>query len=244
MSSNQRPALPFDIIAFDADDTLWHNESLYADVQARFKALLAPYCGNCDVEERLYETEIRNLQHYGYGIKAFILSLIETAIEMTEARIPASEIAQIIALGRAMLNAEVRLLEHVPETVAALSNEYRLMVITKGDLLDQEAKVARSGLQEYFQHIEVVSDKTPAAYAAILARHRIEPSRFLMVGNSLRSDILPVIALGAKAVHVPYAQTWAHEHVDPSDEDRARYLEITHLGELPALLARLAAQSY
>jgi putative hydrolase of the HAD superfamily len=232
----------FDIIAFDADDTLWHNESLYADVQTRFAALIAPYCQDCAVEERLYETEIRNLQHYGYGIKAFILSLIETAIEMTGARIPARDIGAIIAMGREMLDAQVTLLDHVPETVAALARDYPLMVITKGDLRDQEAKVARSGLQTYFKHIEIVSDKTPDAYAAILRRHGIAPARFLMVGNSLRSDILPVIEIGGRAVYMPYETTWAHEHVDPSDAQRARYHQIAHLGELPGLIERLAAE--
>lgn len=230
---------PIDVIAFDADDTLWHNEPLYSEVQERFMQIVAPYCDHCEIHSRLYETEIRNLEHYGYGIKAFMLSLIETAIEVTEARIPAREISQIIMLGRKMLTADIDLLDHVAETIPALAQSYPLMLITKGDLLDQQAKVARSGLGEYFGIVEVVADKTRDIYASLLARHSIEPSRFLMVGNALRSDILPVVVLGGHAVYIPYAATWTHEHVEVPDDERAKFHQIEHVGLLPELLGRI-----
>jgi putative hydrolase of the HAD superfamily len=230
----------FDLIAFDADDTLWHSESLYSAAQDKFKQLLAPYCSPERIEQELHQTEMRNLHYYGYGIKGFALSLIETAIELTEGRIPGREIQKVVDLAKDMLTAEVQLLDHAQETVARLAVSYPLMLITKGDLFDQEAKIARSGLRQYFQHIEIVSDKTRGGYAALLARYRLEPSRFLMVGNSLRSDILPVVALGARAVHIPYHITWAHENVPPPEGDQKRYFELEHLGLLPALIEKLS----
>ncbi len=230
----------FDLIAFDADDTLWHSESLYSEAQDEFKQLLAPYHSAERVGQELHQTEMRNLPYYGYGIKGFALSLIETAIELTQGRISGREIQEVIDLAKDMLTAEVQLLEHAWETVARLAASYPLMMITKGDLFDQEAKIARSGLRQYFQYVEIVSDKTRDGYAALLARYHLEPSRFLMVGNSLRSDILPVIALGGQAVHIPYHITWAHENVDLSEEDRKRYFELEHLGLLPALIEKLS----
>jgi putative hydrolase of the HAD superfamily len=230
----------FDLIAFDADDTLWHSESLYSAAQDRFKQLLAPYRSAERIEQKLHQTEMRNLQYYGYGIKGFALSLIETAIELTQGRISGGEIQEVIALAKDMLTAEVRLLDHAQETVIRLAVSYPLMLITKGDLFDQEAKIARSGLRQYFRHIEIVSDKTREGYATLLARHHLTPSRFLMIGNSLRSDILPVVALGGQAVHIPYHITWAHENVALSEEDRKRYFELEHLGLLPALIEKLS----
>ncbi len=229
----------FDVIAFDADDTLWHNEHLYLDTIAAFKALVAPYAPAERAGARLSEIEIGNLGCYGYGIKAFALSLIETAIELSSGEISGREIGKIIDLARSMLEAEVQLLEHAANVVQTLAASYPLMVITKGDPLDQGAKVARSGLQRYFRYVEVVSDKTRDSYAGLLAKYRLAPERFLMVGNSLRSDILPVVALGGRAVYVPYRTTWAHEHVEPSAAERARYHELEHLGLLPGLVERL-----
>ena len=228
----------FDVIAFDADDTLWHTERLYAEAQVKFKSLLAHYHDQKWIEERLYAAEIHNLQHFGYGIKAFALSMIETAIDLTEGRIASSEIKTIIDEAKEMLAADVELLEHVAETIAALSRAYRLMLITKGDLFDQESKIARSGLARHFQQIEIVSDKHRENYAALLRKHNIEAKRFLMVGNSLRSDILPVLELGASAVHVPYQITWAHEVAEPPI-GRAGFYELEHLGLLPDLLEQI-----
>lgn len=229
----------FDVIAFDADDTLWHNERFYVDAQTQFKKLLAHYHNPEWIEKRLYQTELRNLQHFGYGIKAFALSMIETAVELTEGRITGHDIQAIINLARAMLMAEVELLEHVAETLASLAADYTLMVITKGDLRDQEVKIERSGLASYFRHVEIVSDKNLESYRAVLKRHAIPPERFLMVGNSLRSDILPVLALGAAAVYVPHALTWAHEAAEPPPVEQPGYYAIEHLGQLPALLKTL-----
>ncbi len=232
----------FDCIAFDADDTLWHNEHLYLATVEAFKQLLAPYAPAERAAARLSEVELANLGCYGYGIKAFALSLIETAIELSDGRISGSEIGKIIGLVRGMLAADVELLEHAEDTVRALSASYPLMVITKGDPLDQGAKVARSGLAGCFRYVEVVSDKTCEVYANLLAKHRLAPERFLMVGNSLRSDILPVVALGGQAVYVPYRTTWVHERVEPSPAERERYYELEHLGLLPALVERLSRQ--
>lgn len=221
-------------IAFDADDTLWHNESCYRDAEAWFRGLLAPYHDGDWVQERLLATETRNLAHFGYGIKSFVLSMIETAVELTEGRISGGEVQRIVDLGREMLTHPVEPLPHVQETLAALQGRYHLLVITKGDLLDQESKLARSGLGRYFSGMEVVSEKDEAAYQAVFARRGIPPSEFLMVGNSLKSDILPVVALGAQAVHVPAATTWSHEHVE--DADASTFATLEHLGQLPAWL--------
>lgn len=229
----------FDLIAFDADDTLWHSEALFAGAQDKFKQLLAQYHDMAYIEQKVEQIELENLQYYGYGVKGFTLSLIETAIELTEGRIQGTEIQQVIRLAKEMLTAEVQLLEHVEESIARLAGVYPLMIITKGDLFDQEAKIARSGLGEYFQHIEIVSDKTQDNYAALLAKYRVAPARFLMVGNSLRSDILPVVTLGGRAVYIPYHITWTHEKALPADEDREKFFELEHLGLLPALLAKL-----
>lgn len=229
----------FEVIAFDADDTLWHNERLFVDAQARFKALLARYHEPEWIGERLYDAEVRNLPHFGYGIKAFALSMIETAVELTEGRVSGRDIQAVVDIAREMIAADIELLEHAAETVARLADTYTLMLITKGDLRDQEAKVARSGLAPYFRHVEVVSEKTAETYAGLLRRHAIAPARFLMVGNSLRSDVLPVLALGASAVYVPYRLVWAHEVVTPPSAGQAGYYELEHLGLLPDWLEGL-----
>ena len=207
----------FDWIAFDADDTLWHTEHLYANAQKVFVQILDHYLNAESVHERLFETETRNIAHFGFGVKAFALSMIETAVELTEGRVSGQDIQTLIDTAKGMLNAEVELLDGVRETFASLTpvaggtNAYRLMLITKGDLLDQESKIARSSLSDSFQAIEIVSDKNPESYARLFKRHAIDPRRFLMIGNSLRSDILPVLACGGSAVYIPYHTTWMHE---------------------------------
>lgn len=225
-----------DLIAFDADDTLWHNETLYRDAQEKFKQLLAHYHSPEWIDQRLYATEMRNLAHYGYGIKSFTLSMIETAIELTEGQVTGSEIQSILETAKGMLRAEVQLLDHVEETLAGLCETYCLMMITKGDLLDQEAKLARSGLAGYFQRVEVVNQKSVEKYRELLNRHKVDPGRFLMVGNSLRSDILPVLELGGYAVHVPYPLLWEHEHVEDAQIDSHRFFELEQIGLLPGLI--------
>lgn len=227
------------LVAFDADDTLWHNEPLFTGTQERFRRLLSRYHDDAFIEQRLYDTETKNLQHYGYGIKAFTLSMVETAIELTEGRVTGAEVEEILTMGREMLLAPVELLDGVADTVATLGERYSLMVITKGDLLDQETKVARSGLGDHFDHVEVVSRKDVACYARLLAAHAVAPPEFVMVGNSLRSDILPVLELGAHAVHVPYPVTWAHEEVEPERLEGLSFPRADSLRELPALLEAL-----
>jgi putative hydrolase of the HAD superfamily len=226
-------------IAFDADDTLWHNESNYAQAGVKLQRLLNGYRSDGQVERTLGEVEIRNLPIYGYGIKSYTLSMIEGAISLTDGRISAAEIRQIIGIGQEMLSAGVVLVDQAQETLAALAGSFQLMLITKGDLLEQEVKIERSGLAGYFRYIQIVRDKSPAAYQQILDRHGIRPGQFLMVGNSLRSDILPVLEIRARAVYIPYEHTWAHENPPEDQAHPRRYYELENLGELPALAARL-----
>ena len=233
----------FEIVAFDADDTLWANERLYVDAQAQFKQLLAHYHSPEWIDARLYETEMRNLAHFGYGIKAFALSMIETAIELTEGRIAGRDVQEIIDPARGMLAAEVELLDYVAETIPAVAAPHPPMLGPQGDLRDQEGKIARSGLAPYFRHVEIVSDKRRDDYAAILAHYGVEPAHFMMVGNSLRSDILPVLELGASAVYVPAQLTGAHESADPPPASQPGVYQLAHLGQLPGLLAQIERSS-
>lgn len=230
----------FDLIAFDGDDTLWHTEYLYSEAQEKFKAVLARYVDVEGIEDRVYATEMRNLEHFGYGIKGFTLSLIETAIEITGGRVEGRDIQSLLDNAREMLAAEVRLLDYVADTLADLANQYTLMIITKGDLYDQEGKIARSGLEGYFRFVEIVSNKKEETYQRILDRHSVEPSRFLMVGNSPKSDILPVLAIGGNAVYLPHEITWVHEVADLPEAGVGGFFQLAHFGELPRLLERLA----
>jgi putative hydrolase of the HAD superfamily len=226
-------------IGFDADDTLWHNENIFENVHARYRALLAHHHDAATVDRTLFATEMRNLDLYGYGVKGFTLSAIETAIELTGGRIGADEIRQLIELGREMLAHPVELLDGVADTLAELSPQHPLLLITKGDLRDQERKLAKSGLTAHFRHVEILSEKNPATFAAILRRHGLAPERFVMVGNSLKSDILPALAVGAMGVYVPYRLTWAHERVDELPRADGKFFRIETLAELPGLIARL-----
>jgi putative hydrolase of the HAD superfamily len=229
----------FDVIAFDADDTLWHSESLYAAAQEVYRRLLTPYAEAELIDRVLHQTEMQNLAVYGYGVKGFALSMIEAALELSQRQITGGEIQRVLDLAKQMLSTEVELLDDVAEVIAELAQTYPLLLITKGDLAHQEAKIEQSGLKPHFRSIEIVTDKTPQSYAALLARHHIEPERFLMIGNSLRSDILPVLEIGGQAVHVPYAITWAHEHVDVPPDQQGRYHELEHIGQLPSLVEQL-----
>ncbi len=226
----------FKYVAFDADDTLWHNMTVFTKTQDSFRSLLTHYHDDEWINQKLEETEIRNLRIFGYGVKGFTLSMIETAIELTEGRVSGEEIQQIIELGKDMLDHPIELLEHVEATVRALAHDHRLMIITKGDLFDQETKIARSGLGDYFALIDVVSEKDAAAYERILTTYDIEPEDFLMVGNSLKSDILPVLAIGAYAVHIPYHVTWVHEQLDDDSLDGESYVRLKDIGQLPGWL--------
>ena len=232
-----------EVIALDGDDTLWHSEHLFVDTQDRFRDLVRPYVDLDDdgLDQRLLEVERRNLPLFGYGVKAFTLSLVETAIEVTEGRIPGADLQAVLDLGKVLIDHPVELLDGVREAVDALTDTYRVMVITKGDLLHQETKVARSGLAELFWRVEVVSEKDEDTYRRILERHDIDPATFVMVGNSVRSDVLPVLALGGRAVHVPYSVTWALEHAEP-DPDLHDFPVLTTLAELPACIASMARE--
>jgi putative hydrolase of the HAD superfamily len=227
-----------EVIAFDADDTLWENETLYSRMQDRFQELLSPYLPPEETRRQLYETEMGHLPLLGYGIKAFVLSMVQTAIRVTDGRISGREIQKILDFGFEMLQHNIELLDQVEDVLAQLAEKHPLLLITKGDLLDQEGKVARSGVGHYFKAVEIVSDKTRLSYAAILARHGLPAEGFLMVGNSMRSDILPVLELGGKAVYIPHALTWAHEHAR-QDPGHPGFYELNHISELPALVEKI-----
>lgn len=229
-----------EIVGLDADDTLWHNEPLFTSRREQFCALLARYEPQGVPEARLNDVEMRNLRHFGYGVKGFVLSMIETAIEITGGRLEGRDVRQIIDWGREMLAGPTRLLDGVAEAVEALAQEYTIILVTKGDLLDQETKLARSGIGGLFRGIEIVSEKNAGVYRRVMTRYGVRPERFVMVGNSLRSDILPVVEAGAHAVYVPYEMSWIHERVPEEALAGARYHEIPHIRELPPLLKDLS----
>lgn len=231
------------VIGLDADDTLWHNEVIFERVHERYRALLSEYHDAATVDRTLLATEKRNLDLYGYGVKGFTLSAIETAIELTRGKIRAEEIRTLIELGRDMLDHPVELLEGVAETVAALARSHRLILITKGDLRDQQRKLTKSDLATHFSFIEIVSEKDASTYASILRRQDIAPAEFLMVGNSMKSDILPVLEIGAAAAHVPYHLLWALDRVDHLPDEPGRFFQLASLRELPALLSNNAAST-
>ena len=224
-------------IGFDADDTLWQNEQFFRLTERRFSELLAGYAEPGHLVERLLAAERKNLAAYGFGIKGFTLSMIETAIEVTEGRAPASVIQAILKTGREMLSHPVETLPHVRETLAALAGDYRLVMITKGDLFDQERKLAASGLGDFFDAVEIVSDKKPDTYRRIFARHGDGAERAMMVGNSLKSDVLPALDAGGWGVFVPHELTWVLEHAE-EPANHPRFRKIAHLGELEAEIRR------
>jgi putative hydrolase of the HAD superfamily len=232
-----------EVVAFDGDDTLWHSESHFVDAHARFVALVSPYFDGDPgvIDERVVATERANLTIYGYGAKAFTLSLIESAIELTGGRVTSGEISAILDVGKRLLDHPVELLDGVNEVVARLADdEYRLIVVTKGDLFHQEAKVAGSGLADMFSRVEIVSEKDVSTYRRVMDEAGVAPENFLMIGNSVRSDILPVIELGGHAAHLPYAYTWELEHVADSDAERMGFHELTSIRQVPELLERLS----
>lgn len=223
------------VIGFDADDTLWVNEPYYREAEEEFIQLLAAYGVKDDIAAELFSTEIANLELYGYGIKAFMLSLVECAIRLTDGSVTAQTINQILGIGKSMLQRPIELLEDVKMVLQKLAPRYRLIVATKGDLLDQEGKMRRSSISSFFHHIEVMSDKKEQAYVQLLQHLDIEPCNFLMIGNSMKSDILPPLNLGAWAIHVPFHTTWAHEEVD-EDPQTKRFFQVSQLHEILALI--------
>lgn len=228
-------ARPLTTIGFDADDTLWQNEHYYRLTEEHFTRLLADFAEGAKISERLLEAEKRNLAHYGFGIKGFTLSMIETAIEITEGKVPASVIAKILDTGRDLLSHPVETLPHVRDTLETLAGKYLLVLISKGDLFDQERKLAQSGLGDYFDAVEIVSDKTAVTYRRIFSKVGDGPERAMMVGNSLKSDIVPAIAAGSYGVFVPHELTWVLERVE-EPKDAPRFRRIVHLGELHGLI--------
>lgn len=226
-------------IGFDADDTLWHNERFFRMTQDRFAELLADFTEPDHLHDRLLAAERRNLGHYGFGVKGFVLSMIETAIEVTDRRVSATVIAELIRAGQEMLSHPIELLPGAGEAVGALAGRYRIVLMTKGDLMDQERKLAQSGLGDLFDAVEIVSDKTPASYQRVFARHGDGAERSLMVGNSLKSDILPMLAAGGWAAHVPHDLTWALEEGEPP-AGNARFFALPTIGGVPALVERIA----
>ncbi|TRW98463.1 HAD family hydrolase [Paracoccus sp. M683] len=224
-------------IGFDADDTLWENETFFRTTQAGFAELLAGHATPDRIAAHLFDTERRNLDRYGYGIKGFMLSMVQTALELTDRRLPGEAVARILEMGQDMLAHPVHLLDGAAGAVEALSDRRRIL-ITKGDVLDQERKIALSGLAERFDAIEIVQHKTPQAYGAIFARHGIDPDGFVMAGNSMNSDILPVLAAGGHAVLIDHPLTWAHEQAP--DPDHPRFHRLDRIADLPALIERLS----
>ena len=239
MDSTQRDGIA--LVGFDADDTLWRSQDYFDDAQAQFERIVAGYADLADVGQRLYEYEARNLALFGYGVKGMVLSMVEAAVEITEARIGAADIHRIVQLGKDLLRHPVEVLPGVRESVEAVSRDFPVVLITKGDLFHQEAKVRDSGLADLFGRIEIVSEKDPATYARVLREFDIAPARFLMVGNSLRSDIAPVLRLGGWGVHVPYHVTWAHEAEGRVDDGVERMRSIGGIDALPAAIAELNA---
>lgn len=241
--STSKSSSPIEVVAFDGDDTLWHSESHFVDAHERYCALVAPYV-NGDaglLDEKVIATEAANLAIYGYGVKAFTLSLIETAIEVTEGRVTSQEVSAILDLGKGLLNHPVELLDGVEDVVDEIAlTGRRLIVVTKGDLFHQEAKLAGSGLADKFSQVDIVSEKDVATYRRVIERTGVAPDRFLMVGNSVRSDVLPVVELGGHAVHLPYTYTWAHEEVRGANGATHGYHELGSIRDVPALVERLS----
>lgn len=223
------------VIAFDADDTLWVNEPYFKEIEEKFCDLLEDYLPRHTLVKELFKTEIDNLSLYGYGVKGFMLSMIETALRVTNKTLSIEVIEKALGFGKDLLQKDIELLEGVEEVLKTLKGKYRLVVATKGDLLDQERKLKKSGLEHYFHHIEIMSDKQESDYTKLIKHLDIQPSQFLMMGNSLKSDVLPVLAIGGHGVHIPYHTTWAHEHVENKVEHE-NFRQVTHMNEVLAFL--------
>jgi len=224
-------------IGFDADDTLWHNERFFKLTQARFEELLSDYTDAAILHDRLLEAERRNIGQYGFGVKGFVLSMIETAIDVTDGAVPGHVIRKLLDAGQDMLAHPIELLPHAMDTVEALAQDYRIVLITKGDLLHQERKLAQSGMGEVFDDVAIVSEKTPDTYASVFGAHPGGPGRAMMVGNSMRSDVVPAVTAGSWGVFVPHGIEWDLEKADPPQSPRYRTIET--LGDLPPLIAEI-----
>jgi putative hydrolase of the HAD superfamily len=225
--------MPIRVIAFDADDTLWVNETYFREAEEKFASLLEDFLPQHTIMKELYRTEIGNLGLYGYGIKGFILSMIETALRISGEKMPIALVEKIIRIGQEMLEKPVDLLPGVKDVLQSLQGKYRIVLATKGDLVDQERKLQKSGLEGYFHHIEIMSEKRESDYKKLIARLDIQANEFAMIGNSLKSDILPVLELGGYGIHVPFHTTWIHEQVD-HEVKHERFFTAEHLEEAAA----------
>jgi putative hydrolase of the HAD superfamily len=225
--------MPIRVIAFDADDTLWVNETYFREAEEKFASLLEDFLPQHTIMKELYRTEIGNLGLYGYGIKGFILSMIETALRISGEKMPIALVEKIIRIGQEMLEKPVDLLPGVKDVLQSLQGKYQIVLATKGDLVDQERKLQKSGLEGYFHHIEIMSEKRESDYKKLIARLDIQANEFAMIGNSLKSDILPVLELGGYGIHVPFHTTWIHEQVD-HEVKHERFFTAEHLEEAAA----------
>ncbi len=228
--------MPLKVIAFDADDTLWINEPYFQETENKFCALLEDYMPHHNVAKELFKTEIDNLALYGYGVKGFMLSMVETALRVSNNTVSTDTIEKAIQYGKELLAKPIELLNGVEETLSALKNNFRLVVATKGDLLDQERKLKKSGLEHYFHHIEIMSDKQEADYLKLIKHLDIKPEEFLMIGNSLKSDVMPVLAVGGHAIHIPYHTTWAHEKIEQTIEHK-NFRQVMTIKEILSFLS-------
>ena len=224
------------VISFDADDTLWTNETYFREAEETFAVLLSKYETKTKIDQELFKTEIKNLAIYGYGIKGFVLSMIECALVLSNYKLPQETIEKILDIGKDMLEKPIELLDGVEEVLQGLQGKYRLIVATKGDLLDQERKLEKSNLLQYFHHVEVMSDKKEKDYLKLVKYLNIAPSQLLMIGNSLKSDVLPLLNINASAIHVPFHTTWVHEEIPEEDQQKLDYITLVNIKELIALI--------
>lgn len=223
------------VIAFDADDTLWVNETYFREAELEFAKLLAKYETANTIDQELFKTEIRNLEFYGFGVKGFVLSMIECALELSNYTINPKALQAILDIGKEMLNKPIELLPEIEEVLKTLQPKYKLILATKGDLLDQERKLEKSNLAHYFHHIEVMTDKKAKDYHKLIKHLDIHPSHFMMIGNSLKSDVLPVLEIGAAAIHVPFHTTWIHEEVSEIETSEKNYHTVLNIKEVLTL---------
>lgn len=224
------------VIAFDADDTLWVNETYFRDAEHQFAKLLSKYETENKIDQELFKKEIENLKDYGYGVKGFVLSMVECALELSNYQVNQKTIEAILNIGKKMLNEPIELLDGVEEVLKSLQGKYKLIVATKGDLLDQERKLEKSKLLKYFHHIEVMSDKKEKDYKKLIKHLDIHPSELLMIGNSLKSDVLPLIEIGASAIHIPFHTTWVHEEVSEIEKSQSEYITFSKIKDIVPFL--------
>ena len=230
--------MPIRVIAFDADDTLWINEPFFRESEERFAALLEDYLPQHSILKELYRTEIDNLTLYGYGIKGFMLSMVETALRITDQKNPFGMMEKILEIGKEMIAKPVELIDGVEAVLKELNGDYRMVMATKGDLVDQERKLKKSGLEKHFHHIEIMSDKQVADFSKLIHHLDVAPAEFMMIGNSLKSDILPVLQLGGHAIHIPYHITWEHEQID-HEIHHERFYQALSIREVADLIRKI-----